>query len=290
MPKLQAAVPPGAPPNALLRVRLPDGNEVNVRVPKGLKPGDEFIFEVNPSGSVVASGSSTIAEGFPKLLGGSALGGAGTCGGNNATGKKGDKIHGNSKPVSKNPKKKSKGAHSDASHNTGGGGGGGGSGGVTGDSSELHRAGGTGEAPPFVTRFFNMYNQVYDILSQINEGSISPSSSSSSSRLPLQRKSSSNNNSNQPMSTFRPLLSPSSPSEMQTLDMDNDMDDALASTTTTISTSSPPRRLLDKEITSYEGLMISLFASTIIGLSILVGFLGGVLYVTPADDIIRQRW
>ena len=27
MPKLQAAVPAGAPPNALLRVRLPDGNE-----------------------------------------------------------------------------------------------------------------------------------------------------------------------------------------------------------------------------------------------------------------------
>ena len=36
MPKLQAAVPPGAPPNALLRVRLPDGTEVNVRVPEGV--------------------------------------------------------------------------------------------------------------------------------------------------------------------------------------------------------------------------------------------------------------
>ena len=46
MPKLQASVPAGAPPNALLRVRLPDGSEVNVRIPEGLKPGDEFIVEV----------------------------------------------------------------------------------------------------------------------------------------------------------------------------------------------------------------------------------------------------
>ena len=40
MPKLQAAVPVGAPPNALLCVRLPDGKEVNVRVLEGLQPGD----------------------------------------------------------------------------------------------------------------------------------------------------------------------------------------------------------------------------------------------------------
>ena len=48
MPKLQAAVPVGAPPNALLCVRLPDGKEVNVRVLEGLQPGDEFIFGCRP--------------------------------------------------------------------------------------------------------------------------------------------------------------------------------------------------------------------------------------------------
>ena len=52
MPKLQAAVPQGAPPNALLRVRLPDGREVNVRLPQGLSAGDEFVFEINDDAEV----------------------------------------------------------------------------------------------------------------------------------------------------------------------------------------------------------------------------------------------
>eukprot|EP00584_Thalassiosira_punctigera_P007843 CAMPEP_0172533536 /NCGR_PEP_ID=MMETSP1067-20121228/6203_1 /TAXON_ID=265564 ORGANISM="Thalassiosira punctigera, Strain Tpunct2005C2" /NCGR_SAMPLE_ID=MMETSP1067 /ASSEMBLY_ACC=CAM_ASM_000444 /LENGTH=52 /DNA_ID=CAMNT_0013318187 /DNA_START=62 /DNA_END=217 /DNA_ORIENTATION=- len=49
MPLLQAAVPTGARPNTTLRVRLPDGNEVNVRVPEGLRPGDEFVFDFEAS-------------------------------------------------------------------------------------------------------------------------------------------------------------------------------------------------------------------------------------------------
>ena len=142
-------------------------------------------------------------------------------------------------------------------------------------------------APSFVTRFFNIYNQVYDILSQVNEASMSSSSSAATS---LQRKSSnsSNSSSNQPSSTSQPLPSPSSCSSDTQAQFDNDMmDDALASTITTISS---PRRLLDKEITSYEGLMTSLLASTFIGFSILVGFLGGVLYATPPDDVVHRRW
>ena len=290
MPKLQAAVPPGAPPNALLRVRLPDGNEVNVRVPKGLKPGDEFIFEVNTSGGVVgASGTSTstIAEGIPKLGGGSGAGG----GGGGVTGKKSDKSHSNNKQVSKNPKKKAKGSHADGSyHHSGGGGAVSSAGGRGGDSSNHHHAGGGGGgAPSFVTRFFNIYNQVYDILSQANEASMSSSTPASTS---LQRKSSnsSNSSSNQPSSTSQTLPSPSSSASDTQTQFDNDInmtDDALASTITTISS---PRRLLDKEITSYEGLMTSLVASTFIGFSILVGFLGGVLYATPPDDVVHRRW
>jgi hypothetical protein len=282
MPKLQAAVPPGAPPGALLRVRLPDGNEVNVRVPKGLRPGDEFIFEVNPSGSGT---TTTITEGIPKVGGhGSSSGGVGS------HSKKSDKSHSNNKLVSKNPKKKARGTqHSDSSHhNYSGGGGGGGSG----DSSNSYHAGGKGgAAPSFVTRFFNMYNQVYDILSQVNEGSISSSSPTSASTT-LQRKSSSSSssgsNSNQPLTTHQPLSL--SPTDMQTSsDCVEEEDDALESTTLSTSTS-PQCRLLDKDITSYEGLRIALLASTFIGFSIVVGFLGGVLYAAPSDDIIHQRW
>ncbi len=280
MPKLQAAVPPGAPPGALLRVRLPDGNEVNVRVPKGLKPGDEFIFEVNPSGG---GATTTIAEGIPKV------GGHGSSGGAGASSKKSDKSHSNNKTVSKNPKKKAKGTHSDSSHHNSGGGsaslsstgsrGGGGSG----ESFNTHHAGRGGVAPSFVTRFFNMYNQVYDILSQVNESSIISSPSSAST--PLQRKSSnssSSSSSNQRLSTYQPFSL--SPTDMQTSPDYEDEEDALESKT------SPRRRLLDKDIISYEGLWISLLASTFIGFSVIVGFLGGVLYATPSDDIIHQRW
>lgn len=58
MPKLQATVPKGAPPNALLRVRLPDGAEVNVRIPDGLSEGKDFIFEIDSMGGVTASTAS----------------------------------------------------------------------------------------------------------------------------------------------------------------------------------------------------------------------------------------
>ena len=290
MPKLQAAVPPGAPPNALLRVRLPDGNEVNVRVPKGLKPGDEFIFEVNTSGGVVGSGSgaSTIAEGIPKVGGG--VGGTGST--SASGGKKSDKSHSNNKQVSKNPKKKSKGIHSDNQHNSGGGGASslvGGRGGDSSNNNNIHNAGGGGGgiAPSFVTQFFNIYNQVYDILSQVNE---SNTSSTSSSTLSLQRKSSTGSSScsNPHSSTFQSTALPSSTSYSDLLQttIDNGMDDALTSTTTT----KTPRRLLDKEIISYDGLMVSLIASIFIGCSILVGFVGGVLYVTPPEDIAQRRW
>lgn len=292
MPKLQAAVPPGAPPNALLRVRLPDGNEVNVRVPNGLKPGDSFIFEVTTSGGVLGSGnpSTTAAEGFPKVSGGGG-------GGVGSSGKKGDKTHNTTnanKQASKNPKKKAKGGGVQADNSgaapslLGGRGGAGVAGGdhsSTNANNNKYRRGGV---PSFVTAFFNMYNQVYDILSEVNHSSASSSSSSSTM---LQRKSSngSHNTSsgiNPPSSTFQPSSSSISPSQIDSgndhnateapLNIGDDNDDA--------SLASKPRRLLDKEITSYEGLMIAMAASTFIGLSLLVGFVGGVLYATPEDS------
>lgn len=62
MTRLQATVPPGAPPNALLRVRLPDGTEVKVRVPEGLSAGDEFQFQVNSLGEIKTVKSAAIAN------------------------------------------------------------------------------------------------------------------------------------------------------------------------------------------------------------------------------------
>ena len=55
MPKLQATVPKGLAPGSLLRVRLPDGSEVNVSIPDGLSEGDELIFETDSMGEVTAS-------------------------------------------------------------------------------------------------------------------------------------------------------------------------------------------------------------------------------------------
>ena len=60
MAKLQATVPKGAPANALVRVRLPDGTEVNVRIPEGLKEGQEFIFEIDSVGENMANNSGQI--------------------------------------------------------------------------------------------------------------------------------------------------------------------------------------------------------------------------------------
>jgi len=62
MPKLQATVPKGAPPNALLRVRLPDGTEVNVRIPEGLLEGQEFIFEVDSMGEVTTNSAQNVSN------------------------------------------------------------------------------------------------------------------------------------------------------------------------------------------------------------------------------------
>ena len=55
MPKLQATVPKGLAPGSLLRVRLPDGSEVNVSTPEGLAEGGELIFETDSMGEVTAS-------------------------------------------------------------------------------------------------------------------------------------------------------------------------------------------------------------------------------------------
>ena len=67
MPKLQATVPKGAPPNALLRVRLPDGSEVNVRIPEGVSEGQEFIFDINSVGGVTTSASTSQNNGVSNI-------------------------------------------------------------------------------------------------------------------------------------------------------------------------------------------------------------------------------
>ena len=87
--KLQAAVPAGAPPNALLRVRLPDGNEVNVRVPEGLEPGDEFIFEVSSMGDPIAPPPpAATAAGGGGAIGGGGAGAANAAGGGTGWGQR----------------------------------------------------------------------------------------------------------------------------------------------------------------------------------------------------------
>ena len=71
-------------------IRLPDGSEVNVRIPEGLKPGDEFIFEVSSMGEIANTSSASSSNN------------------NNSSGSgKGSRKNDNkSKQSSKNPKKR----------------------------------------------------------------------------------------------------------------------------------------------------------------------------------------
>lgn len=135
MPKLQATVPKGAPPNALLRVRLPDGAEVNVRIPDGLSEGKDFIFEIDSMGGVTASTapsqSNNTASNTP----------------NRSSAKKDSSLNNKSNKHSKKKNKKSN--NSSAAHN---------------NNNKVE------EAPSFVTFFFNYYNIVYDMVMNTLEG------------------------------------------------------------------------------------------------------------------------
>eukprot|EP00578_Thalassiosira_sp_NH16_P003810 CAMPEP_0181139880 /NCGR_PEP_ID=MMETSP1071-20121207/35014_1 /TAXON_ID=35127 /ORGANISM="Thalassiosira sp., Strain NH16" /LENGTH=265 /DNA_ID=CAMNT_0023226809 /DNA_START=17 /DNA_END=814 /DNA_ORIENTATION=+ len=258
MPKLQAAVPAGAPPNALLRVRLPDGNEVNVRVPEGLKPGDEFIFEVSSIGEITGSSSSSGVGGGTANY--STKGGSGSS-------KKGEKSH---KQSSKNPKKRRSHANDNASSSSGRGGGGGIGGGDHSSSSHQpnNHGGGVGGAPGFVTGFFNMYNQVYDILAQNNttaqpKESFSRQSSNGGKGIGSTQKSNGNN-------VPSPIAHPSLRSSQQ----QSQLNARLALPTA-------PLGFLDRELANGKDFLTALAVGIFIGLSIVLGFLGGVLYVTP---------
>mmetsp|Transcript_15439 Transcript_15439/g.22756 ORF Transcript_15439/g.22756 Transcript_15439/m.22756 type:complete len:152 (-) Transcript_15439:542-997(-) len=44
--KFKVVVPPNVKPGQVLRIRCPDGTEGDVKVPKGIKPGAFFIFEM----------------------------------------------------------------------------------------------------------------------------------------------------------------------------------------------------------------------------------------------------
>lgn len=44
--QFRVIIPANVKPGQMLRIRCPDGTEGDVRVPKGLKPGNSFIFEM----------------------------------------------------------------------------------------------------------------------------------------------------------------------------------------------------------------------------------------------------
>ena len=131
MPKLQATVPKGAPPNALLRVRLPDGSEVNVRIPEGVSEGQEFIFDINSVGGVTTSASTSQNNGVSNIPKSSA--------------KKDSSLNKSNKHAKKKNKK--------SSH-----------------TSTIHNNNKAEKAPSFVTFFFNYYNLCYDIVSSTLDG------------------------------------------------------------------------------------------------------------------------
>jgi len=139
MPKLQATVPKGAPPNALLRVRLPDGAEVNVRIPDGLSEGKDFIFEIDSMGGVTASmtpsQNNNSVSNTP----------------NKSSAKKDSSLNNKSNKHAKKKNKKSN--HASAAQNN--------------NNNKVEKA------PSFVTFFFNYYNLVYDMVMNTLEGGTS---------------------------------------------------------------------------------------------------------------------
>jgi hypothetical protein len=44
--QFRVTVPDNAQPEMMIRIRCPDGTETMVNIPKGLRPGDTFVFEL----------------------------------------------------------------------------------------------------------------------------------------------------------------------------------------------------------------------------------------------------
>ena len=200
---------------------------VNVRVPSGLKPGDEFIFEVDR----VATNSS----------------------GTTTSTKSSNKKNESKSKSSKNPKKR-KGHNNNNDSNT------------RGDSSSSRDYHGNtrGGAPSFVTGFFSLYNQVYDILS-----------------------------------TTSAMLSGDNDDYYDDHDIDistsnsfsrkNSKDKSNNSVTSQVKQHDPDLPLLDREIYHKKDLLTALAVGTFIGLSIVTGFLAGVLWVTPIESMEMKK-
>ena len=56
--QFRVVIPANVKPGQMLRIRCPDGTEGDVRVPKGLKPGNSFIFEM-PADALINKGFET---------------------------------------------------------------------------------------------------------------------------------------------------------------------------------------------------------------------------------------
>ena len=301
MPKLQAAVPAGAPPNALLRVRLPDGNEVNVRVPTGLQPGDEFIFEVTSLGEVISSTKSSSSTATTSAAA-TAKGGAG-----GGSSRKMDK------QMSKNPKKKRSSIHgsnfnnnnndnffnvsgggggggggssaSSASSTTGtsrvGTGGGGGGGGGVGDSTQNPNAMG---GISFFDGLNNLFNQYYDILIlQKNSTNFHSSPTTTTTMSSLNRTGSGGSRQGGGGSHKRTNISNSSSSSSSQHHQSSSATSVPSSTTRVKEKPIRLRGLLNCELTDSRELVMALIIGTFIGLCIVFGFVAGVLYSTPIE-------
>ncbi|KAL7487999.1 hypothetical protein ACHAW6_013593 [Cyclotella cf. meneghiniana] len=207
MPRLQATVPQDAPSNALLRVRLPDGQEVKVRVPAGLKPGDDFQFEVSSIGEIKAPAAKNVSTVSSSNVGGG-----------------GDKIK---HAASKNPKKK-KYNQSD----------------VSAKGNSKHK-----RTPVFVSLILRLYQQIYRAITQENDG---PSTTPQTNKTNQKAQSGSNS------------------------DVCNDAGRAKKSTSAYFG-------YLDRDIVNGTDFCTALAVGMFIGSSIVLGFLAGVLWVTPVQ-------
>ena len=200
-----------------------------MRVPDGLKPGDEFIFEVLASvGGYIIDATNSATKGGTTKKGGTANSSIG--GGGPEKSSSANSNSGNSKkkqPSSKNPKKKSNNDSSSSKDQL----------------SHIDNGG----APSFVVGFFQLYKQVYDALTQ---DTTLPSSASPSSRQQNAKNSNQRSQSNSQLG------------QMQ---------------------QGTAYRLgfLDREIVNGKDFLTALAVGMFIGLSIVLGFLAGVLAVTP---------
>ncbi|KAL3785654.1 hypothetical protein ACHAWO_012455 [Cyclotella atomus] len=211
MPRLQATVPPGAPSNALLRVRLPDGAEVKVRVPDGLSEGDEFQFEVNALGEVKAVPNTVAAT--------AAAGGGG-------------------KVKNKNPKKK---RHHVDHHHKG--------------ATQLHNNQ-NNRTPLFISVCLDFYQNLIQFLTTEEDEEYNDTTNTDRSRGSRQKstdKSSGSNNSD------------------KTREVSNYLG------------------FLDKDILNAGDFCLALAVGMFIGSCIVIGFLAGVLWVTPPGFFSHNR-